>query len=109
VPVEAELRRGTGLLCFGADDDAGLGGWLEFLLRQRGRRSLLPNRARVGASCCLGRGGRGLRLFFLGVISLQATASQELMEVPAEPGGNMDAVRTTWRWRWPKGSVAGWQ
>jgi len=31
--------------------------------------------------------------------------------VPADPGrgANMEAVRATqWRWRWPKGSVAGW-
>ncbi|NQV11656.1 MAG: competence/damage-inducible protein A [Cyanobacteria bacterium] len=82
VPVEAELRERTGLLCFGADDDSLASVVLE-LLRQR-RQTLA-----VAESCTGGGLGAALAgvagasdVFLGGVISYSNRIKQELLEVP---------------------------
>ena len=81
VPVEAELRRRTGSLCFGCDDDS-LASVVLQLLRQRGQTLAV-------AESCTG-GGLGAALaavpgasdvFLGGVIAYANAVKQELLEV----------------------------
>ena len=81
VPVEAELRRRTGSLCFGSDDDS-LASVVLQLLRQRGQTLAV-------AESCTG-GGLGAALaavpgasdvFLGGVIAYANAVKQELLEV----------------------------
>jgi len=65
VPVEAELRERTGLLCFGADDDSLASVVLE-LLRQRGQTLAVARIVhRWGPRCCPWPGWQGPPMFFL--------------------------------------------
>ena len=82
VPVEAELRRRTGSLCFGSDDDS-LASVVLQLLRQRGQTLAV-------AESCTG-GGLGAALaavpgasdvFLGGVIAYANAVKQELLAVP---------------------------
>ena len=82
VPVEAELRRRTGSLCFGSDDDS-LASVVLQLLRQRGQTLAV-------AESCTG-GGLGAALaavpgasdvFLGGVIAYANAVKQELLSVP---------------------------
>lgn len=98
VPVEAELRRRTGSLCFGSDDDS-LASVVLQLLRQRGQTLAV-------AESCTG-GGLGAALaavpgasdvFLGGVIAYANAVKQELLAVPLaalEAGGAVsDSVAT---------------
>ncbi|MCT0203434.1 competence/damage-inducible protein A [Synechococcus sp. CS-602] len=83
VPVEAELRERTGLLCFGADDDSLASVVLE-LLRQRGQTLAVAESCTGGGLGAALAGVAGASDVFLGgVISYSNRIKQELMEVPA--------------------------
>jgi len=83
VPVEAELRERTGLLCFGADDDSLASVVLE-LLRQRGQTLAVAESCTGGGLGAALAGVAGASDVFLGgVISYSNRIKQELLEVPA--------------------------